>query len=153
MMHQIEKRDAYSSGKYLPLSDHQKVKMMSDFDESPLTEQQADKTYNIVQNNLLCNKGKELQRFIKRENEIREIFNMSTEEIRSFTTFEQAEQFVMEVVNYPDTMPLTANYRKIRQLYLLRDRGQNEDGKTDYVISDVHYISGDSLVDIQLINI
>ena len=62
--------------------------MMSDFDESPLTEQQADKTYNIVQNNLLCNKGKELQRFIKRENEIREIFNMSTEEIRSFTTFE-----------------------------------------------------------------
>ena len=62
--------------------------MMSDLEEFPMTETQADKAYQVVSNNLLCSKGKELQRFIKRENEIREIFNVSTEEVRSFTTFD-----------------------------------------------------------------
>ena len=39
MMHQIEKRDAYASGKYLPLNEVQKVKMMSEnMEEMPMTE-------------------------------------------------------------------------------------------------------------------
>ena len=54
----------------------------------------------------------------------------------------------METVCYRDTIPLTSNYRKIRQLYIVRDHGQNEDGKTEYMVEDVHFMSADSLVDI-----
>ena len=84
------------------LTDYNKVKMMSDMEDFPMTEPQAEKAFQVANNNLVCSKGKELNRFIKRENEIRETFNLSTEEIWSFTTFEQAEKFVMDVVNYPD---------------------------------------------------
>ena len=65
--------------------------MMSDINDMPLSEKQAEKAYQVVSSNLLCAKGKELQRFIKRENEIREVYNVTTDDIKSFTTFEQAE--------------------------------------------------------------
>lgn len=87
-----------------------------------MSDKQAQKAFQVVSNSLLGSKGKEMQRFIKRENEIREIFNLSTDAITSFTTFEQAEQFITEVVAYPDTQPVTSVYRKIRQLYVLKDR-------------------------------
>ena len=51
-------------------------------------------------------KEKEISRFMKQENDLLKTFQTTTEEMISFNSFEEVEEFMRSVLRYPKTVAL-----------------------------------------------
>eukprot|EP00347_Sterkiella_histriomuscorum_P006930 403350890 len=94
------------------------------------------------------NVSKEDIKIIKREEDLKRTFNLSSNEMEYFSNFEQAEQFIeQKVLNKTNFIVLASSLKKVQQIFILKkDLGVPK-------VHEVHMINQESVVQFHVTNI
>ncbi|CDW72823.1 UNKNOWN [Stylonychia lemnae] len=87
------------------------------------------------------NYSREQIKLIKREDDLKKTFNLTSQEMECFSNFEQAENFIKQrILNNSDFIVLTSTFKKVQQIFVLK----KYNGKPK--VHEVHLINQESVI-------